>query len=346
MSNKCKSNRIYAIDKKETFYLKYDSCIQPHAIIDNRVLFSFISKDWLKATEQQHKESTQIKYHNLLKTYILPEFGDLLVQQITAEKIVHFCNELLSTGGKKGNGLSTKTVSDILCLLKHLLKYCQTKGIIDSCHDINTIHVKKNSVKQMRVLSYEEQKKICDYITTYPTQYNLGILLCLFTGIRIGELCALRWEDISLSEKTIFIHQTMQRIQTQNTVPKTKIIITTPKSLCSIRVIPLPENIVSIISSSATERKGFFLSNSEIKYIEPRVMQNHFRKMLKTLEIKPTNFHVTRHTFATRCIELEFDLKSLSVILGHSNVNITMNRYVHPSMDFKRKNMQRLSNLF
>ena len=162
--------------------------------------------------------------------------------------------------------------------------------------------------------------------------------------MRVGEICALRWEDISIKEQTIFVHQTMQRIQTdQNIGCKTKVIVTTPKSACSIRTIPMPEDLAQIIAEYQTSNTGYFLTGSNERYMEPRTMQNRFKAVLIQCGIRDVNYHLLRHTFATRCIELGFDVKTLSEILGHASINITMNRYVHPSMELKRKNMQRLS---
>lgn len=182
------------------------------------------------------------------------------------------------------------------------------------------------------------------YILDNPEPCNIGILVCLFTGLRIGEICALRWEDISLSEQTIYIHQTLQRIQNlSDNVPKTKIIITTPKSACSIRTIPLPDELYNILIKHQKASVGYLLTNDDNKFVEPRTLQNKFKKILKDIRITDTNFHTLRHTFATRCIELGFDIKSLSEILGHATVNITMNRYVHPTLEMKKENMQKLS---
>ena len=124
---------------------------------------------------------------------------------------------------------------------------------------------------------------------------------------------------------------------------KTEILISTPKSASSIRTISMPEDIACFIRNLPVEKKGFLLTCSEKHYIEPRTMQNHFKRVLKSAGIRDMNFHVLRHTFATRCVKDGFDIKALSEILGHSNVNITMNRYVHPTMEQKRLNMQRLS---
>lgn len=138
----------------------------------------------------------------------------------------------------------------------------------------------------------------------------------------------------------------MQRVQnTSENRRKTKIVLTTPKSACSIRLIPLPEPLVEILSDYKTVEKGYLLTNSDLSFIEPRTMQNKFKKVLKESGIESANFHALRHTFATRCIEFGFDVKSLSEILGHATINITMNRYVHPTLELKRANMKKLSQL-
>ena len=127
--------------------------------------------------------------------------------------------------------------------------------------------------------------------------------------------------------------------------PKTEVVVTTPKSSCSIRKIPLPDEILEILVLNKKASSGYVLTNDEYKFIEPRTMQNKFKKILKAVGIENANFHALRHTFATRCVELGFDVKSLSEILGHATVNITMNRYVHPTYEMKKKNMQKLSGL-
>ena len=169
----------------------------------------------------------------------------------------------------------------------------------------------------------------CSFLLSELNDQNIGLLVCMFAGLRLGELCALKWEDISFSEQTIHVHRTMQRIQSAGDFgKKTKIVITPPKS-----------------SDSKRWKKGYVLTGREDIYVEPRAMERYFDGVLKKIGLQKVNFHALRHTFATRCVEMNFDAKSLSEILGHSNVNITMDRYVHPSMELKRQNMQRLSEL-
>ena len=307
--------------------------------------FDDIAMEWLNAIQPNVKESTGNKYLNSLNSYILPMFQGRKTSELTYDFILEQCNNLLKFGGKKGTGLSPKSVSDVLSILRNILQYAEQHNKVIAC-DARSIHIGRSQKKDLRVLSLDEQKTLCNYLYSDLNGHNLGILLCLFTGIRIGEVCALTWNDISLSDKTIHIRKTLQRIQNHGGgTTKTRIVITSPKSACSIRVIPIPENLVTLLVRYQTVSTGFFMTNSECKFIEPRTMQNHFKAVLKECSIAPANYHALRHTFATRCVELGFDIKSLSEILGHASVNITMNRYVHPTLTLKKENMDRLSAL-
>lgn len=312
-------------------------------------LFQEIADEWLQIIQPQIKESTSNKYQNILSTYILPVFGKSPLESITQDSIENYCNTLLISGGKKGTGLSAKTVSDILSVMRSIFRFAAKKGIPLSC-DTSSVQVKQTP-KEMRVLSRSEQERLCQYLYSDLTARNIGILICLFTGLRVGELCALQWKDISLGEQTIHVCQTMQRIQDRsNSDRKTKIVVTAPKSVCSVRTIPISQELVQIITDFQSgfpfNQSSYFLTGSSQKYIEPRIMQKHFKQVLQKCSIAPANYHALRHTFATRCVELGFDVKCLSEILGHASVNITMNRYVHPSIELKRENMQKLSSLF
>jgi len=306
--------------------------------------FRQLSNEWLFLKSPQLKISSVAKYSNMLDLYILPRLGDDLVSSISRSDIISMSRELLISGGKTATGLSPKTVNSILSLVKNILEYGNNEK------NIRTANVKEISVKQsqkpMRILSITEQKRLSSYLCNNLTPCNMGILICLYTGLRIGEICALKWEDVIFEEQYLSIHRTMQRIQVMNNpTKKTEIVILPPKSECSIRRIPIPNEILQIMWTMRKQDSAYLLTGMEYTFIEPRCMENHFKSVMSMCSIYDVNFHSLRHTFATRCVEIGFDVKSLSEILGHASVNITMNRYVHPSMELKQKNMNMLSKL-
>lgn len=335
--------KTYRDTKRKLHEMPVCSNLSIVALLEHSETFSELVAEWFASVKPHLKESTQNKYQNLLTSYILPTYGTKHLEHITYNFISEQCNALLLTGGKKGTGLSSKTVADVLSLIRNILKFALQEGKAISC-DGSNIHIKQTS-KPMRILSNIEQKKLCQNLSTDPDPRSLGIFICLFTGLRVGEVCALRWEDISFPDQTLYVHNTLQRVQDKSGCgKKTKIIITTPKSLCSIRTIPIPSTLLNLLASHDMHSTGYVLTNNET-IIEPRSLQNKFKQILKNSGIAPANFHSLRHTFATRCIELGFDVKSLSEILGHATVNITMNRYVHPTLELKKENMKKLDSL-
>lgn len=308
--------------------------------------FSNIADAWFVSKKAQWKQSSVVKYTNILERYLFPEFANKAISEITRDEVVRFSNGLLSGGGMSGEGLSPKTVTSILSVMKNVFAYAvQVKEY--SVSDLKSITVKQ-SQKPMRILSRMEQQKLSKYLYENINPCNLGILVCLYTGLRIGEICALKWNDVSLDEQYLYVHQTMQRLQIKDSeeTTKTAIIISDPKSECSIRRVPIPDDIFNLLKDYQKPGNTYLLTSATHSYIEPRTMQNRFKAVVKQCDISDANFHALRHTFATRCVELGFDMKSLSEILGHASVNITLNRYVHPSMELKRKNMNMLSELF
>ncbi len=300
--------------------------------------------EWLECKRSSFKESTLVKYQNMLQCYILPALGECRISSINRKQVKNFTQSLLNSGGRKGNGLSAKTVSDTLSLLRGILKFALENDI-----QVNYIACNlpsKQNPRPLRVFGIGEQQTLCKYLSENMTYSNLGILLSLFTGLRVGELCALKWGDISFSDRTLHVQRTMQRLQTEEKGgAKTKILISTPKSKCSERKIPLMDGILKRLSAMRKPPETFFLTGSQTDFMEPRTMQNRFKAVLRACGLADANFHALRHTFATRCVEAGGDAKSLSEILGHANVKITLNRYVHPTMEQKRENMRKLEQL-
>lgn len=308
--------------------------------------FEKVSQEWMKSKHVYLKESTYMRYTFLLDSYINNTIGDYDISKINNKHLEELSSMLLTEGGKNNQGLSPKTVSDIISLVRSILRFSVSRGY--SITDTGSFIPIKQNVKEMRVLSRKEQQILTMNTIHSDNLKDIGIMICLYTGIRIGELCALRWDDISISEKTLKIRNTIQRVKSSEpgSEKKTKIIISSPKSKCSIRTIPLPEELIDILIPIQADSMNYVLTGVSDKFVEPRSMQNHFKKIIRKCAINDANFHCLRHSFATRCVEVGFDIKSLSEILGHANVNITMNRYVHPTLELKRQNMNRLSDLF
>lgn len=303
-----------------------------------------VGRRWLSDMSGTLKASSVNKYDDLLRCYILPEFGETEFSEITNQNIIDFTSALLLKGGVKQQGLAPSTVAEIVSAMNSIRVYALRRECAVSFSP-ECVNIKRDQ-KEIRVFSLEEEACLLDYLQDNMDLIALGIVLCFFTGIRVGELCALKWDDFSISEKKMHVNKTMQRIRVDGLEKrKTAVQIFEPKSACSIRTIPLPGVIVELLEEFYTPGT-FLLTCDKKRFVEPRTMQNRFKAILSSSSISDANFHAIRHTFATRCIEMGFDVKSLSEILGHASVSITMNRYVHPTMALKSENMNRLSELF
>ena len=298
-----------------------------------------VSRAWLNDLMPVRKASTIVKYQSQLNTHIMPILGFRKIGDISNDEIILFINDL------RKKGLSPKTIGDIHSRLKSIRKYAiihgYNVGYLPECVSV------PQEKDEIRVLSVAEEKVLLAYLNENADLTSLGILICLFTGIRIGELCALTWNEVSLSEQELSVKRTMQRLRNLDATAekKTYISIDEPKSKCSIRTVPIPDNIMDLIRKAYTS-DTYVLTGHEKKFVEPRTMENRFKTILKKCQIEDASFHALRHSYATRCIEAGVDVKVLSEMLGHANVNITLNRYVHPSMSFKHENVKKLSGLF
>ncbi len=310
---------------------------------NNNITYKSLLTDWLNVSKPKIKESTYSRYQHLISTHIENHFGKYFVSMITTHMMESYVNDLLFEGRLDGKGgLSPKTVSDILSIIKNSFCYAEISGYQTNCN-FKYISVKKKHF-EIEVLDKKEQNTLIQFLLNKTDLNKMGIILSLYTGIRLGELCALKWQNICFDSNIIRIRYTMQRIQNNDvqSAQKTKIIITEPKSPSSIRDIPIPKCIIEIVRRFQSNPGDFILTGSNWEFVEPRTMQNRFKKILAESGIGDKNFHILRHTFATRCVEQGFETKSLSEILGHSNVNITLNRYVHSSIQLKRDNMDKL----
>ncbi len=274
----------------------------------------------------------------IIENYIRPQLGDYHPTSFTTDVVDRFKMNLLTE-----RNLSAKTVRDILMVLRMIVVFTR-KQIPGEMPELEVIYPREQR-KEMRVLTQEEQDCLVKYLTDDMDCCKFGVYLALTTGIRIGELCALRWRDISLPNRTVTISATMQRLRNfdESQDAKTMISIDAPKSSSSSRTIPLTKNVVSICKRFMSLNGNTFILTGTESYMEPRTLQYRFAHYIKECGLENVHFHTLRHTFATRCVEVGFEVKSLSEILGHANTSITMNRYVHSSMELKKNNMDKLS---
>ena len=304
-------------------------------------IFIEAAAEWLSVKSVSVKPSSHSRYKSSLDRHILPCLGHYTVKKLTTADINVFAKNKLANGrlDKKG-GLAPKTVIDMLSVIKSVLDFAFSTKIITS--PVSVPYPKYHS-QPARVLNRKEQMQLESDLVKDTNIHKLGVLLCLYTGIRIGELCALRWQDISLEHEMIAVKGTLQRVKYSNcNGSKTRIEVGAPKSHSSIRNIPIPKFLIGKIQEISKSKQGYFLASGKKGFTEPRTMQNYFSKMIKQLDISDANFHALRHTFATRCVEAGVDIKSLSEMLGHSSVNITLNRYVHSSFEQKREGINKL----
>lgn len=293
---------------------------------------------WLQSIRFSVKKSTYANYRGLLRRHIASSVGKEPLCRVDSKMIQQYLNRKLENGRLDGKGgLSAKTVRDLAVLLKRGLK---TAGVgLD-------IRLPKCSQPKLHVLTHDEQSALIAEAKTEGGAEGLGVLLSLFTGIRIGELCSLKWSDISLKDGLLKINKTLQRIENCDAARKSKTVIEigTPKSESSARNIPLPHFLLCHLArlKKAAHEGDYVLSGSG-RYVEPRLCQYKFKKLVKNAGIHPVNFHALRHTFATRCVELGVDAKTISELLGHSNVSITLNRYVHPAFEYQRDCLEKLA---
>lgn len=282
--------------------------------------------EWLSAVQLRVKESTYANYRMKVEKHILPVFSRLTYSALSTQLVHEFIRKKLECG------LSQKYVSDIIVVLKSMAKYASIQH--GYYNPLNNITMPKPHKKDLTLLSEFEQKNFQKYISNNINFTKIGIMLSYYTGLRIGEVCGLKWSDIDFKNHTLTIRRTIQRIMKKNGNKSTELIISSPKSRTSERTIPLPDFLYKILVDYKMDKNAYILSGST-KIIEPRTMQYRYKSMLKKAGLPSVNYHCLRHMFATNCVKLGFDVKTLSEILGHSNVEITLNRYVHSSMERK-----------
>ena len=302
--------------------------LMPQNVIKRTITLSALVLEWLYLNQNRLKPSSYQKYDYIYHNHIENQIGKYQVIYLTPIVVKQFSDEKLASG------LSATTVNGILVFIKTCLKYGSRQYALPM---IDIIYLKCKR-QEMRVLSVEEQRKLTNYLIKDMDIYKLGVLVALYTGIRIGELCALLWKDIK--DGVMTINKSMQRLRKGNT-NTTELIVSEPKSESSFRIIPIPIFINVEIEKFRLSDEQNFMSKPYHPVIEPRVLQYQFKKYLKDCGIEEASFHVLRHTFASRCVASGVDIQSIKTLLGHSNISVTA-RYFHTDFSQMVASVQKL----
>lgn len=306
--------------------------------------FGDVLLEWLDTQSLTVKHSTYVKFRNLINSHIAPTLGEVSLERISTTKLTRFMQTKAESGRLDGyGGLSNSTLQALLVILKSSLEYAARERYMPPMvFALKCPEVKREPAK---ALTAKEQALLEQSLHDELDPSKLGILLCLYTGLRIGEVCALHWYDVDLTNALIHVRQTVQRLQDKapSSEKKTAIYAGLPKSECSLRSIPIPSCLMEMLCAFRGRPDAYVLTGQTDKLIEPRTYQYRFKRYIADAGVSDVNFHVLRHTFGTRFIELGGDPKTLSELLGHSSVEITLNKYVHPSVEMKRQQMERFS---
>ena len=289
-----------------------------------------IAAAWKEYKRPYVKQSTMAAYVLILENHVLPYFGD--GDSLHEQAVQAFVLQ------KLGSGLSVKTIKDILIILKMVMKF-GVKNEWMNYYEWDIKYPTTSTYKEQEVLSVANHRKILNYIQSHFTFTGLGIYISLSTGLRIGEVCALKWSDINVTDGTITVSRTIERIYIIEGEEKhTELVINTPKTKNSCREIPMNKELLAMIKPlKKVVNDDFYVLTNDERPTEPRTYRNYYKGLMAKLDIPKLKYHGLRHSFATRCIEAGCDYKTVSVLLGHSNISTTLNLYVHPNMEQKKR---------
>ena len=303
--------------------------------MENYTEFKKVVELWQADKQQYVKKSTFAAYSLLITNHLLPAFaGNADIREEDVQQFVF---------AKLDEGLSQKSIKDILIVLKMVLRFGVKYNLI-APRQIDIRFPTERERQEVEVLSKANQRKIMEFVKNNFTFQNLGIYICLSTGLRIGEVCALTWDDIDAEQGVIYVTKTIQRFYLVGEIEKrTEIISDTPNSKNSIREIPMTRDLLRIVKTLKRVVNGsFYVLTNSATPTEPRTYRNYYKRLMKQLDIPALKFHGLRHSFATRCIESNCDYKTVSVLLGHSNISTTLNLYVHPNMEQKKRCVEQM----
>lgn len=309
--------------------------------IDIERKFGEVLALWKETNRLKHKGATESKYEYLIERHIRPELGNIPLSAITTLTLNDFAEKKLMSGrlDKKG-GLSPAYVRSMMIIITSALQYATNEGMRPALKT----SAYKPSIEQssLKILSPQEHERFERFLLSDITETKLGVVLSLNCGLRIGEICALKWEDIDLDNKVIHVRRTVARVRNEIT-GGTILITDRPKTKASLRDIPICSKLIPIITKMRSNDNLQYVISNGATFISPRTYEYRYHRLLEQCGLDAYNYHALRHTFATKCIISGVDVKTLSEILGHSNVAITLNTYVHPSMEMKLNQIEKIS---
>ena len=289
-----------------------------------------IAVAWKEYKRPYVKQSTMAAYLLILENHLLPAFGEN--DSLPEQSVQSFVLEKIECG------LSVKSIKDILIVLKMVMKF-GVKNEWMNYYEWDIKYPTNSANKELEVLSVSNHRKILDHIQSHFTFTGLGIYISLSTGLRIGEICALKWNDINITEGTITVSRTIERIyMVEGEKKHTELVISSPKTKNSCREIPMSKELLAIVKPlKKIVNDNFYVLTNDEHPTEPRTYRNYYKRLMEKLDIPKLKYHGLRHSFATRCIEVGCDYKTVSVLLGHSNISTTLDLYVHPNMEQKKR---------
>ena len=299
--------------------------------------------EWLENyIKPSAKQRTYERYRQIISLHIIPTLGDLNITEITVITLQRFITDLLTSGNKKTKqGLSANFVNTVISVLQNSLKTAHLIGLAPE-YVASKLKRPKSIEKQVDCFTVLEQKKIENAVLNSKKGKMFGIVLCLYTGLRIGELLALTWSDIDFDKGLLVVSKTCHDGKINGAHSR---IIDTPKTAHSRRIIPLPKQILPLLKNLKKRSTCEYIIADGNKPVFVRSYQRTFELLLNKLKIPHKGFHSLRHTFATRALECGMDVKTLSELLGHKNATITLNRYAHSMLEHKAEMMNRLGKL-
>lgn len=305
-----------------------------------KLSFSELAENWLYSVKPGVKESTHAHYSYTLHKYLLPVLGNLSISALDEEILERSMEQIVIANGTNHRPLGRSSAKECLSMLRRICKYAAHLRLM--CPMDLHVCLPQEKSQTSKPLSASEQDHLRNFVFSDPTPRKIGLLLGIETGLRIGEICGLKWCDFDLKSGTVEINRTVSRISCGDR--HTKIVIQTPKTRTSHREIPIPQKLLSVLKKMETSfsKETWFLSGSEAKPVEPRCYRKSIKAYLKQAQVQPVKAHALRHTFATTCLQAGCDIKTLSELLGHANPNITLQRYVHSDLARKRQEINRI----